>query len=284
MDSGVISAGDKTRQSITSLVAPSIIMDHVIVVRDYRPGDELQCKEILREGTMSTVNTAFFAGLTREITFQAMVVTSAVMFIFMGVPLSVCLGSIPVVIVAMYVIVYLAHTFKTLEVMQDIASIPRFYMSSDYTGFWVAEACEPMFMTQDPKHARYLLLTEDDMQRQAIQLASHLRRRIIGTIAITRSKSEENTAWMRRLAVHPRYQNKGIDAKLVDEALRFATEKGYNAVELVTSECQNDARELYLKKGFELKQMYHRHVFGSLVSILNYELTVSLSKKVFVNQ
>lgn len=258
-------------------------MDHVIVIRDYRPGDELQCKEIVREGTMSTVNTAFIAGLTREITFQAMVVTSAVMFIFMGVPLSICLGSIPVVIVAMYVIIYLAHTLKTMEMMQDISSIPRFYMSSDYTGFWVAEACEPMFMTQDPKHAKYLVMTESEMQRQSVQLASHLKKTVIGTIAVTRSKSEENTAWLRRMAIHPRYQHKGIGSQLVDEVIKFAVSKGYDAIELVTSECHNNARELYLKKGFELKQMYHKHVFGSLVSILIYELTLSLKQRVPIN-
>lgn len=258
-------------------------MDHVIVIRDYRPGDELQCKDILREGTMSTVNTAFFAGLTREITFQAMVLTSAVMFIFMGVPLSVCLGAIPVVIVAMYIIIYLGHTFKAQEMMQDISNIPRFYMSSDYTGFWVAEACEPMFMSQEPKHAKYLLMTEGEMQQQCIQLASHLRRKVIGTIAATRSKNEENTAWLRRMAVHPLYQRKGIGSKLVDEVTKFAAGKGYSAVELVTSECHNGARELYLNKGFELKQMYHRHVFGSLVSILVYELSLSLKRRLPMN-
>lgn len=258
-------------------------MDHVIVIRDYRPGDELYCKEILREGTMSTVNTAFVAGLTREITFQAMVVTSAVMFIFMGVPLSVCLGSIPVVIVLMYIIIYLAHAVKTLEMMQDISNIPRFYMSSDYTGFWVAEACEPMFMTQDPKNAKYLVMTEHEMQLQSVKLASHLRKKIIGTIAVSRSRTEENAAWLRRMAVHPRYQHKGIGSKLIEEVLNFAAQKGYAAVELLTSECHNDARELYLKKGFELKQMYHKHVFGSLVSILIYELTVSLKQRVPIN-
>lgn len=228
---------------------------------------------------MSTVTTAFIAGLTRELTFQAMVLTSAVMFIFMGVPLSVCLGAIPVVIVAMYVFIYLAHTFKALEMMQDISNIPRFYMSSDYTGFWVAEACEPIFMTQDPKHAKYLMMTESELQRQSVQLATHLRRRIVGTIAVTRSKSEENTAWLRRMAVHPRYQHKGIASKLVDEVLSFAAQKGYSGVELVTSECHNGARELYLRKGFELKQMYNKHVFGSLVSILIYELSISFKHR-----
>lgn len=62
----------------------------VLLIRDYRPGDELSCSEIVHEGTMSTVNKAFFSALIREVTFQLMVLASAVMFIFMGLPLQVC--------------------------------------------------------------------------------------------------------------------------------------------------------------------------------------------------
>jgi hypothetical protein len=61
----------------------------VLLIRDYRPGDELSCSEVVHEGTMSTVNRAFFSALIREVTFQLMVLASAVMFIFMGLPLQV---------------------------------------------------------------------------------------------------------------------------------------------------------------------------------------------------
>jgi hypothetical protein len=44
-------------------------MNPLVIIRYYRPGDELFCPEIIKDGTMSTVNAAFIAELTRDITF-----------------------------------------------------------------------------------------------------------------------------------------------------------------------------------------------------------------------
>jgi hypothetical protein len=59
-------------------------MNHLVIIRYYRPGDELFCRETIKEGTLLTVNTAFIAGLTREVTFQTMVLIAALMFIWGG--------------------------------------------------------------------------------------------------------------------------------------------------------------------------------------------------------
>jgi hypothetical protein len=40
----------------------------------------------------------------------------------------------------------------------------------------------------------------------------------------------------------------------------------------VTSECHDAARELYLKKGFDLKQMYRKPIVGTIVTIQMYDL------------
>jgi GNAT superfamily N-acetyltransferase len=78
------------------------------------------------------------------------------------------------------------------------------------------------------------------------------------------------------MVVTPKYQRKGIASLLVDEALRFCKDKGYAAVELVTSECHDAARELYLKKGFDLKQMYHKPIFGTVVTAQMYDFVFRL--------
>lgn len=76
---------------------------------------------------MSTVNTAFFAGLTQEVTFQMTVLMEALMFTFLGVPFSVCVWSVPAVIILMYIFIW----------TQGISNIPRVYMSSEYKRlFW----------------------------------------------------------------------------------------------------------------------------------------------------
>ncbi|PNF17452.1 hypothetical protein B7P43_G00359 [Cryptotermes secundus] len=246
-------------------------MNHLVIIRYYRPGDELFCREIIKEGTMSTVNTAFIAGLTREITFQTMVLMAALMFIFLGVPFSVCVWSVPAVIILMYLFIWFGHTFKAIEMAQDVSNIPRVYMSSEYTGFWVAEVHEPYFMTREPSQVKYTVTTERELKDNNIEVTQHLGKKIVGTIAITRNKHSTDTAWLRRMAVSPKYQRKGIASVLVDEALRFCKDKGYCAVELVTSECHDAARELYLKKGFDLKQIYHKPIVGTIVTIQMYD-------------
>lgn len=89
------------------------------------PGDQNACKKIVKEGTMSTVNAAFLAGLTREITFQSMILLAALMYIFFQVPFQITIMSIPMVIVLMYVLIYLGHLFKAYELTQDVDAIPR---------------------------------------------------------------------------------------------------------------------------------------------------------------
>ncbi|GLH09661.1 hypothetical protein R5R35_013523 [Gryllus longicercus] len=248
-------------------------MSGFIVIRDYKPGDERNCQEVIRESTMSTVNTAFFSGLTREITFQVIILTSALMFIFLGVPFNICFGSIPVVIALMYVCVWLSHVFKAVQLNVDMGSIPRMYMSSEYTGFWVAEVYEKLMDIRNPQSLQFTIINSDESQKMDL---SAYRKRIVGTIAVTRSHNNEDTAWIRRMGVVKSYQRKGIASALVDEVLRFCRDKCYQYVELVTTECHDAARELFLNKGFELKQMYHKQIVGSIITVQMFELMYKL--------
>lgn len=248
----------------------------VVVIRDYRPGDELQCQEIIREATMSTVNTAFFSGLAREITFQLMVLAAAVMFIFLGLPFKFCFSAIPGVIVFIYGCVYLAHSFKALELTQDINNIPRVYMSSDSTGFWVAEVYEPYFTKPWPG-GKMMIVNEHGLKSCGID-SSLCKRSIVGTVAVAKSNDVENAGWLRRMAVRPKYQRRGIATALLNEAVSFCRTSGYSEVELVTSECHDAARELYLSHNFEVKQMYHKPIIGSLITLTMYQLTCKLQQ------
>jgi hypothetical protein len=40
----------------------------------------------------------------------------------------------------------------------------------------------------------------------------------------------------------------------------------------VTSECHDAAQELYPKKGFDLKQMYHKPIVGTIGTVQMYDL------------
>ncbi|XP_054278055.1 uncharacterized protein LOC128996653 [Macrosteles quadrilineatus] len=249
---------------------------HLIVIRYYKPGDEFQCREIVKEGAMSTVNNAFFSLI--EVTFQLMVLSTAVMFIFFGLPFTLCLCSIPAVIIFMYFCVWAGHTFKALELTQDLINIPRVYMSSDTTGFWVAEAYEPFFMSKEPSQFKYHILSEKEFKQREFEKNSY-RRSLVGTVGIVRSVASEDNAWLRRMAVKPKYQRMGIAKALLSEALHFCSEKGYQGVELVTTEWHDNARNMYVKKGFQLKQMYHKQLIGSVVTVLIYQLFYKIQQK-----
>lgn len=268
-------ASCKYGRSVTHFCYKHPEMDYFIVIRDYKPVDELQCSQVIWEGTMSTVNTAFVVGLMREITFQMMILFSAVMFIFFGFPLSLCLCSIPGVIILIYFFVWCAHIFNALEIQQDVSNIPRVYMSSNFTGFWIAEAYEPRIFSKLPSEINYTILKESEFEEKQVD-TSKFTKHVIGTVGIVKSKSVDGNAWLRRMAVTSKYRKKGVATALLNEAIQFCAEKGYTGVHLVTAECHDNARSLFMKKGFLLKQMYHKQLAGTLVTVLMYELQFRL--------
>lgn len=52
----------------------------------------------------------------------------------------------------------------------------------------------------------------------------------------------------------------------------------YETIDLVTTECHDAARELYMKKGFELRQLYHKQIIGTLVQVLMYEFSLKVPR------
>uniref|UniRef100_A0A1B6CGC1 N-acetyltransferase domain-containing protein n=1 Tax=Clastoptera arizonana TaxID=38151 RepID=A0A1B6CGC1_9HEMI len=126
------------------------------------------------------------------------------------------------------------------------------------------------FLNSDLK-TKCTIFRESEFNEKNIDVTK-CRKKIVGTIAIVKSQATEGYAWLRRMAVNSNYQKKGIATALISEALHFCCEKKYTGVELVTTECHDNARHLYLKKGFHMKQMYHKQIVGGVISILMYEL------------
>lgn len=98
-------------------------MSHIVVIRPYKPGDELNCRSIIKEGIMSTLNSAFFGNLFKEVTFQIMILFAAISFIFFGMPLTICLLVIPAVIVLTYIGTYVSYTAKVMDVDMEVSCI-----------------------------------------------------------------------------------------------------------------------------------------------------------------
>lgn len=100
-------------------------MSHIVVVRPYKAGDEYNCHDLIKDGVLSSKNCAFFGNIFKEITFQVMILLAAIMFIFFGMSLTVCLLVIPAVIIMTYIATYLSFTAKKLEVDQEVSNIAR---------------------------------------------------------------------------------------------------------------------------------------------------------------
>ncbi|XP_043803209.1 N-acetyltransferase family 8 member 3-like [Apis laboriosa] len=250
-------------------------MSHIIVIRSYKPGDEINCKELVKAGVMSSLNSTFFGIVLKELTFQLMILFAAIMFIFFGLPLTVCLLVIPLVIFFVYVGTYIGFTAKAMEVNEEVSNIPRIYMSNAFSCFWIAEAFEPYLMTHSAKNIHYTIMTEQQFRNSNIDISSQVKK-IVGTVALCKSHRLDKGAWIKRLYVHQQYRRKGIASCLINVAVQFAIDEGYSCANVVASEYTEGGRELCLKKGFELQQMYHKPILGSFITILMYELTYQI--------
>ncbi|KAG8039753.1 hypothetical protein G9C98_000482 [Cotesia typhae] len=250
-------------------------MSHIIVIREYKPGDELNCHGMITNIIMSSLNSTFLANVLKELTFQLMILSAAIMFIFFGLSLTICLSVIPITIIGTYLGTYLGFSMMTAEINQELSNISRLYMSNLFSCFWVAEAFQPYSMIRNPADVNYTVMTEKEFRDSNIDVSSQLKK-IVGTIGLLKSYRSDKGAWIKRLCVTKNYRRKGVGSCLLNTAVQFAIDQGYSSVDLVFSEYSDGCRELCFKKGFELKQMYHKSIIGPIVNVLQYELTYKI--------
>lgn len=72
--------------------------------------------------------------------------------------------------------------------------------------------------------------------------------KIIGTVAI--KKEDDRTALLRRLFVDPAYRKQQIGLKLIDKALKFCADLGYEEVVFRTTSRMVAAARICQKRGF----------------------------------
>nr|XP_023015066.1 uncharacterized protein LOC111504638 [Leptinotarsa decemlineata] len=190
-----------------------------------------------------------------------MILVSALLFICFGIPLVYCFVSIPAVLISLYVMIYGTVSMKAAQVLYDKKPL----------ACWVAEAYQPYFFIKNPGNCWYKIVTEEDIEREGIKKEG-FQRKIIGTIAVMRHKQKEDWAWLFRLAVDQRYRRKGVGLKLINVVQNWCKNNRFNNIELVMSECQEGARELFDAAGFEMKQLYHKKLFTSAVTLQMFQL------------
>ena len=71
---------------------------------------------------------------------------------------------------------------------------------------------------------------------------------VVGTVGIKRD--DERTALLRRLFVDPRFRRRNIGNQLIEQAVNFCREVGYDELIFKTTSTMNQAVQLCEKKGF----------------------------------
>jgi DNA-binding MarR family transcriptional regulator/GNAT superfamily N-acetyltransferase len=75
-------------------------------------------------------------------------------------------------------------------------------------------------------------------------------------------RKDDETAQLRILLVEAWARGHGLGARLVDECIRFARDRGYRKLVLWTNDILVAARRIYLAAGFELVEEERHHSFG----------------------
>lgn len=103
-----------------------------------------------------------------------------------------------------------------------------------------------------------------------------LRKQIIGTVSVRDHHSLHNCGWISRTAVNPRYSIDRIGEPLISRALAHCYQRGHYTAESVTTECQYAVRELMLRMGFTMKQIYHKPIIAH-VKVMKSQMGIDLA-------
>ncbi|KAL4707662.1 hypothetical protein ACJJTC_014701 [Scirpophaga incertulas] len=205
-----------------------------IVVRPACRSDEPARAELVRRGMFSYQREAVVYFFFQELTLQGCILAGAILFIFCGASMQLCalvpLGAVLVV----YIVVYLTHVDATDRRIQKLRH--------ELTGF-VAEYHGPLLAGEPPT----LPVLIEDLQESSDQPAF---RQVVGTVSVEERWGPGEAGWLSSLAVHPKWQRRGIGRALLRACEAEAIARGLASLDVNLSELQLAARALLTHMGW----------------------------------
>lgn len=277
-----------------------------VIIRKYQPGDEKAIESLVAKGTMVTVNPFFLSSAIKEGVIQLILMTAAILFIVVGTSLRNSLWAIPLVLALLYVGIYVGHWVKIIKTHGDLKDIHSFYLENQRKGFWVAvlTSSDPITSASKSVQKDYTfrvindIITEtdydvidndddDDVINDEELIKKSLnpsKQTLIGTLAIDikqdpdMKEPPESVALIKRMTVAETHRRRGVGTALLDVGLKHCLQSKFRAVELITTEHHQAARNLYASRGFELLSVYYKnYLVWGVVSLAMYRLRVACS-------
>ncbi|XP_030373999.1 uncharacterized protein LOC115623672 [Scaptodrosophila lebanonensis] len=239
-------------------------MQPFIVIRDHREDDELKCQELVRDYVMSFATKSFYCFCFREITLQFIVITWALLFIFLGVPLIFCALTIPGCIFFLFLGTYSSFYAKAVEHIRLKPS----------TKSLVAECYEPFIFRCSPNEASYDIFMEKAPYEN--DFLRKFRRKIVATVSVKNHNAVYNAAFIYRFAIAPLYPHQKIMEPMISLVSKNCVNAGFATLECTVSEWQESERDFYDSLGFATRQIYHKQIIGSSLTVMKTQMTYNL--------
>ncbi|GAB1602350.1 N-acetyltransferase 8-like [Argonauta hians] len=215
-------------------------------IRQWSIADSQETWTVVKLGSNNYINLLFKALLFRR---SSVLLFSAVMiYILMktetNITLAKIFGGILCYCACVYFLTYIGFLYYLYgPPLRDISDVAGVYLSDPNNNFWVA-VCKD---------------------------------KVVGTIAIVKKdkasfdKNVKKAAWLRRMFVHPDYRRRGIARDLLNSSIEFCRGQGYDAIELITTEVNEQARQLYRQTGFRcVAAKAYKYMYG-FISVWTYE-------------
>lgn len=286
-----------------------------ILIREFKRGDEIPRRELIKQYVMSFAFDAFLSCLFREVSRPPksskrkidwrMFLSSPMLSKWTdfhpvdglsgGCDVYILRFAIAHLFVCNSVCDCLPLRFRVLHILQQghgagqrkcattrcqpMTQSPfDFILAQDpITNCWVAEAFEPFHLAYSLNAQNdYDILHEEQIMIDDLE-ANRMRRSLVGTIMVDTHRSLPSAGWISHFAISTKHKFDKIAEPLVNRVLKYSIDRQMSSAETATTECQCDFRELLLKMDFTMKQVYHRQVLGcSSLRIMKSQMGVDL--------